>query len=135
MRGLIDTHVFIWYVQNSEKLTTSVTGLINDGKNQILLSTASIWEMAIKQSVGKLNLGVTITVPKTVTTPKITVGFTRPLIIPKDIAPNQPITVIIRGVGTVKNDVLSTTVPANFTGDLCFKASGTIFKPQGSKCN
>lgn len=79
--------------------------------------------------------GVTIPVPKTLTTPKITVGFTRPLIIPKDIVPNQPITVIIRGVGTVKKDFFSTTVPANFTGDLCFKASGTIFNPRGSKCN
>jgi len=58
MRFLIDTHVFIWYVQNSEKLSTSVTTLINDGRNEILFSTASIWEMAIKQSIGKLNLGV-----------------------------------------------------------------------------
>jgi PIN domain nuclease of toxin-antitoxin system len=57
MRVLIDTHVFIWYVQNSEKLTSSVTMLINDGKNEILLSIASIWEMAIKQSTGKLSLG------------------------------------------------------------------------------
>jgi PIN domain nuclease of toxin-antitoxin system len=31
--------------------------LINDGKNEILFSTASIWEMAIKQSTGKLSLG------------------------------------------------------------------------------
>jgi len=58
MRFLIDTHVFIWYVQNSEKLSTSVTTLINDGRNEILFSTASIWEMAIKQSTGKLNLGI-----------------------------------------------------------------------------
>jgi PIN domain nuclease of toxin-antitoxin system len=57
MRILIDTHIFIWYVQNSEKLTNSVARLINDGKNEILLSTASIWEMAIKQSTGKLSLG------------------------------------------------------------------------------
>jgi PIN domain nuclease of toxin-antitoxin system len=58
MRFLIDTHIFIWYVQNSEKLSTSVTTLINDSRNEILFSTASIWEMAIKQSTGKLNLGV-----------------------------------------------------------------------------
>jgi hypothetical protein len=86
----------------------------------------------VNQNVGN---GVTIPVPKTLTTPKITVGFTRPLIIPKDIVPNQPITVIIRGVGTVKKEFFSTTVPANFTGDLCFKASGTIFNPRGSNCN
>lgn len=56
MKVLIDTHVFIWYVQNSEKLIDSATRLINDGRNEILFSTASIWEMAIKQSTGKLNL-------------------------------------------------------------------------------
>jgi PIN domain nuclease of toxin-antitoxin system len=55
---LIDTHVFIWYIQNSERLTSSVATLINDGSNEILFSIASIWEMAIKQSTGKLNLGV-----------------------------------------------------------------------------
>jgi PIN domain nuclease of toxin-antitoxin system len=55
---LIDTHVFIWYIQNSERLPSSVTMLINDGSSQILFSIASIWEMAIKQSTGKLNLGV-----------------------------------------------------------------------------
>jgi PIN domain nuclease of toxin-antitoxin system len=58
VRFLIDTHVFIWYIQNSERLPNLVTTLINDGNNQILLSIASIWEMAIKQSTGKLNLGL-----------------------------------------------------------------------------
>jgi PIN domain nuclease of toxin-antitoxin system len=58
MKVLIDTHIFIWYVQSNEKLTKSVATLINDGRNEILLSTVSIWEMAIKQSTGKLNLGV-----------------------------------------------------------------------------
>jgi PIN domain nuclease of toxin-antitoxin system len=48
MRFLIDTHAFIWYVQNSEKLIGSATALINDGRNEILFSSASIWEMAIK---------------------------------------------------------------------------------------
>jgi PIN domain nuclease of toxin-antitoxin system len=55
---LIDTHVFIWYIQNSERLPSSVATLINDSSNEILFSIASIWEMAIKQSTGKLNLGV-----------------------------------------------------------------------------
>lgn len=58
MRVLIDTHIFIWYLQNSEKLPGSITTLINDARNNVLLSTASVWEMAIKQSTGKLNLGV-----------------------------------------------------------------------------
>ncbi len=56
MRVLIDTHVFIWYVQSSD-MPSSVTAIINDGRNDILLSIASVWEMAIKQSTGKLNIG------------------------------------------------------------------------------
>jgi PIN domain nuclease of toxin-antitoxin system len=57
VRVLIDTHVFIWYVQSSDRLPSSLTAIINDGRNDILLSIASVWEMAIKQSTGKLNLG------------------------------------------------------------------------------
>jgi PIN domain nuclease of toxin-antitoxin system len=57
MRVLIDTHIFIWYIQNSERLPSSVATYINDGRNDIFLSIASVWEMAIKQSTGKLNLG------------------------------------------------------------------------------
>jgi PIN domain nuclease of toxin-antitoxin system len=58
MRVLIDTHIFIWYIQNSERLPISIATYINDGRNDILLSIASVWEMAIKQSTGKLNLGL-----------------------------------------------------------------------------
>jgi PIN domain nuclease of toxin-antitoxin system len=58
MRVLIDTHIFIWYIQNSERLPSSIATYINDGRNDILLSIASVWEMAIKQSTGKLNLGL-----------------------------------------------------------------------------
>jgi PIN domain nuclease of toxin-antitoxin system len=58
VRVLIDTHVFIWYVQDSERLPRLIAALISDGRNDILFSIASVWEMAIKQSTGKLNLGV-----------------------------------------------------------------------------
>jgi PIN domain nuclease of toxin-antitoxin system len=57
VRIIIDTHVFIWYIQNSDRLPRLVAAQINDSRNDILLSIASIWEMAIKQSTGKLNLG------------------------------------------------------------------------------
>ena len=54
MKLLLDTHTFIWYVTNSAKLSATAQQLINDGNNEILLSTVSIWEMAIKHSIGKL---------------------------------------------------------------------------------
>jgi len=58
MRFLLDTHTFIWYVTDEGQLTTLVLELINDENNEILLSIASIWEMAIKQSIGKLSFNL-----------------------------------------------------------------------------
>ncbi|MBD2307999.1 type II toxin-antitoxin system VapC family toxin [Chroococcidiopsis sp. FACHB-1243] len=54
MRLLLDTHTFIWFVTNSSQLSIAVKELIEDENNEKLLSIASIWEMAIKQSIGKL---------------------------------------------------------------------------------
>lgn len=58
MRLLLDTHTFIWFVTDNPKLSDTARGLINYGNNEILLSIASIWEMAIKQSTGKLSFGL-----------------------------------------------------------------------------
>lgn len=55
MRLLIDTHIFIWYILDIQKLSATVRALIDDEDNKILFSTASVWEMAIKQSIGKLS--------------------------------------------------------------------------------
>ncbi|WP_414580823.1 type II toxin-antitoxin system VapC family toxin [Scytonema sp. PCC 10023] len=55
MRLLINTHIFLWYILDIQKLSPTVRALIDDEDNKILLSTASVWEMAIKQSTGKLN--------------------------------------------------------------------------------
>lgn len=54
MKLLLDTHTFIWYVTNNSKLSPTAQQLINDGSNEILLSIASVWEMAIKYNLGKL---------------------------------------------------------------------------------
>lgn len=55
MKILIDTHIFLWYVSNNNKLNENSINLINERENIIYLSQASIWEMAIKHSSGKLN--------------------------------------------------------------------------------
>jgi hypothetical protein len=54
---------------------------------------------------------------------------------PNQLAPNTKIQVFIRGYGTTKDDVFSTTVAGDFTGEVCFKAYGTFANPQGSPCN
>ena len=51
---LLDTHAFIWYTTDSSRLTATGRSLIDNGENDILLSTASVWEMAIKHSIGRL---------------------------------------------------------------------------------
>ena len=58
MRLLLDTHTFIWFVIDSPRLSIVVRGLIEDENNEKLLSIVSVWEIAIKQSTGKLSFGV-----------------------------------------------------------------------------
>jgi len=57
MRLLLDTHSFLWFINGSPQISTSARTLIEDASNQPFLSVASLWEMAIKVSIGKLSLG------------------------------------------------------------------------------
>lgn len=54
MRVLIDTHVFIWWTSAQMKLSPYVYNLLTDVNTEAILSIASIWEMQIKLSLGKL---------------------------------------------------------------------------------
>jgi PIN domain nuclease of toxin-antitoxin system len=56
MRLLLDTSPFLWFIGNHPDLTDYARQLLRDGSNQLYLSIASVWEMAIKISVGKLTL-------------------------------------------------------------------------------
>ena len=58
MRFLLDTHTLIWYYQTSPKLSTTARALIDDPLNQIEISPASYWEVAIKFSTQKSLLHV-----------------------------------------------------------------------------
>jgi PIN domain nuclease of toxin-antitoxin system len=53
---LIDTHILIWFALNDSQLSPKIAAEIQDLNNQIFLSKASLWEMAIKINIGKLNL-------------------------------------------------------------------------------
>lgn len=57
MRYLLDTHTFLWFIGGDERLPASVRALIADIENEIFLSIASLWEIAIKVSLKKLKLG------------------------------------------------------------------------------
>ena len=56
MKLLLDTHSFLWFIGGSSRLSLTARNLIEDSENQRLLSMASLWEMAIKVSIGKLRL-------------------------------------------------------------------------------
>jgi PIN domain nuclease of toxin-antitoxin system len=61
MKLLLDTHSFLWFVLDDPKLSTLAKSLIENRENQRLLSKASLWEIAIKQSIGKLRLSLPFT--------------------------------------------------------------------------
>ena len=61
MRLLLDTHVFLWFVTGNAGLSDSARALIEDQGNERLLSIASLWEMAIKASMGRLTLALPFT--------------------------------------------------------------------------
>lgn len=54
MKALLDTHVFLWWVLDDERLTPFVRDFVADGKNELFLSAASCWEMMIKAKIGRL---------------------------------------------------------------------------------
>ena len=56
MRILLDTHAFLWFVMSSPELSPRARALIEDPENDLGLSVASAWEIAIKLSLGKLRL-------------------------------------------------------------------------------
>ncbi len=55
MRYLIDTHTFLWFIENSPQLSAGAKNLLESDVD-VLLSVASLWEIAIKVSIGKLSL-------------------------------------------------------------------------------
>ena len=56
MKLLLDTHTFIWSIEDDKRLSQKAKKVIEDPDNEIFLSIASLWEMSIKISIGKLEL-------------------------------------------------------------------------------
>ena len=56
---LLDTHAMLWYLRDSLELSTSAHHLIDEAE-YVAVSIASFWEIAIKQSIGKMRLSMTI---------------------------------------------------------------------------
>ena len=56
MRILLDTHIFIWWDNDPDQLSAQAKVLCQDPANTLVLSVVSVWEMQIKQQLGKLTL-------------------------------------------------------------------------------
>lgn len=57
---LIDTHVFLWWVEGERALPAKARAVIANPGNECLLSMASVWELAIKAGLGKLKLSLPV---------------------------------------------------------------------------
>ena len=62
VRALLDTHTFLWWMADSERLSEAARSTIADETNDILVSAASAWEIATKFRIGRLPGGETVAV-------------------------------------------------------------------------
>ena len=56
MNLLLDTHVLLWWLDDNPALSKRARSAITDGKNLVFVSAVVIWEIKIKQGLGKLNI-------------------------------------------------------------------------------
>ncbi len=56
MKLLLDTHTLLWFIAGSASLSAYARSLIEDAEYEKFVSIASIWETAIKVSIGKMSL-------------------------------------------------------------------------------
>jgi PIN domain nuclease of toxin-antitoxin system len=56
MNLLLDTHVLIWALENNATLSKAARNAIIDGNNIVFISSVSVWEISIKQTMGKLKV-------------------------------------------------------------------------------
>ena len=56
MKYLLDTHVFLWSISKPKELTKKVISVIKNPENEIYVSAITLWEIAIKTRIGKLEI-------------------------------------------------------------------------------
>lgn len=56
MRILLDTHAFLWWITDDDRLSAVASGSIGASDNQVFLSAASAWEIMTKSRIGRLPL-------------------------------------------------------------------------------
>jgi len=56
LRILLDTHLLLWWLGNSPSLSESARSLISEPQNTVFVSAVSLWEIWLKESLGRLRL-------------------------------------------------------------------------------
>jgi len=56
VKALLDTHAFLWWITDDRRLSQVARDVIGEGENELYLSAASGWEIAIKAGIGRLRL-------------------------------------------------------------------------------
>jgi PIN domain nuclease of toxin-antitoxin system len=60
MRLLLDTHAFLWFVTGDRRLSRRARRAVEAADSELLISAASVWEVAIKASLGRLTLSKSV---------------------------------------------------------------------------
>lgn len=55
MRLLLDTHILLWWLSDDPLLPSAARGAISSPGNEVMVSAAAIWEIAIKKAIGRLD--------------------------------------------------------------------------------
>ncbi|MBF0227653.1 MAG: type II toxin-antitoxin system VapC family toxin [Desulfobacterales bacterium] len=58
MKILLDTHAFLWFLSDNDKLSQGTRKVLENSNNDIFISIASFWEISIKLSLSKLILDI-----------------------------------------------------------------------------
>jgi PIN domain nuclease of toxin-antitoxin system len=56
MRLLLDTHILLWWVMADRRLSKTLAKVIASPENDVAVSAASIWEIAIKRALGRIEV-------------------------------------------------------------------------------
>jgi len=56
MQYLLDSHTFLWYISGSGELSSKAKEIIGTPDSELLISIASLWEISLKHSLGKLEI-------------------------------------------------------------------------------
>lgn len=56
MNILLDTHVLLWWLQGSAKMTPAASKIISASENTVFVSAVSVWELRIKELIKKVTL-------------------------------------------------------------------------------